>query len=370
MNRKAEIIGIELYKADFELIEPFRTSLAEITCAHNIIVRIYSSDGLYGTGEARPNPPVTGETQNAALAAGEELARRLLGQPSRDIEGALRILDKALHKNSALKSTFDIALYDLLAKTADMPLYALLGGARRTVYTDNTVSLAPPEEMVDKAMQYRKEGFEAIKVKLGSTFGEDLYRVEQIRKAVGPDVAIRLDANQGWDYKTAVKVLQAMEPLGIQFCEQPLAHWDFENMQRLRDQTTVPIMADESVFSHQDAFKLASKGCCDYLNIKLAKTGGIHHALKVNAIAEACGMACMVGCMTESRLPLTAAAHLMSARRNIAFADLDGHWNMKTDPVTGGARYEGGAIMLSDEPGHGADYEREFLTQCPCVSVE
>ncbi|MCF7935074.1 MAG: dipeptide epimerase [Synergistales bacterium] len=368
--KQNRITGIELYKADFGLLEPFRTSLAEISCAHNIIARIYAEDGLYGTGEARPNPPVTGETQCGAVAVGEEIAPRLLGRAAWDIEGAVRTLDRALHGNSALKSAFDIALYDLLGKIAGMPLYALLGGPKRTVVTDNTVSLAPPEEMAAKALEYKKEGFDAIKVKLGRTLDEDLYRVEQVREAVGPDVAIRLDANQGWDFKTAVRILQAMEPLRIQYCEQPLAHWDFEGLRRLRERTSIPVMADEAVFGHHDAFKLASRGCCDYLNIKLAKTGGIHHALQVNAIAEACGMTCMVGCMTESRLPLTAAAHLMSARPNIRFADLDGHRNMNVDPVTDGAVYEGGTITLPDTPGHGADYEREFLAQCPCVSVE
>jgi len=370
MSHNATIVGIELYQADFELAEPFVTSLARITMAHNIIVRIYGSQGLYGTGEARPNPPVTGETQKAALAAGEELAPRLLGRPVSDIEGSVRLLHKGLLKNSALKSAFDIALYDLLGKTADLPLFALLGGERRTVHTDNTVSLGAPEEMVAKARACKEQGFEAIKVKLGSTFEEDLCRMEQIRGALGPQVALRIDANQGWDRKTALRVLLALEPLNIQYCEQPVAYWDYESLRWIRDRVRIPIMADESVFGPQDAFKLASSGCCDYLNIKFAKTGGIHEALKVNAVAEACGMACMVGCMTESRLPLTAAAHFVSARPNIRFADLDGHLPMKEDPVTGGASYRGGAISLPETPGHGADYQEDFLARCPRIRVE
>ncbi len=370
MKAHAKIVGIELYKADFELAEPFVTSLARITMAHNVIVRIYESGGMYGTGEARPNPPVTGETQKAALAAGEEMAPRLLGHPAWDIEGAVRILDKGLLKNSALKSAFDIALYDLLGKMADLPLFALLGGGRRTVYTDNTVSLGPPGEMVEKALACKREGFRAVKVKLGSTFEEDLFRMEQIRKALGPDTALRIDANQGWDRKTALRVLQALEPLGVEYCEQPVVHWDYEGLRWIRDRTRIPIMADESVFGPQDAFRLASGGCCDYLNIKFAKTGGIHGALKVNAVAEACGMPCMVGCMTESRLPLTAAAHFVSARPNVRFADLDGHLPMKEDPVIGGASYDGGAISLPELPGHGGDYKADFLARCPRIRVE
>ncbi len=370
MSSSVKIIGLELYRADFELAEPFVTSLARITSAHNIVVRIYGSNGLHGTGEARPNPPVTGETQSAALAAGEELAPKLLGQPVSDIEGSVRLLHRGLLKNSALKSAFDIALYDLLGKTANLPLFALLGGGRRIVHTDNTVSLGSPEEMVEKALRCKGEGFRAIKVKLGSTFEEDLYRMERIREALGAEVALRIDANQGWDRKTALRVLLALEPLNIEYCEQPVAHWDYESLRWIRDRVRIPIMADESVFGPQDAFKLASMGCCDYLNIKLAKTGGIHEALKVNALAESCGMACMMGCMTESRLPLTAAAHLVSARPNIRFADLDGHLPMKEDPVIGGASYNGGAISLPETPGHGADYEDGFLARCSRIRVE
>jgi L-alanine-DL-glutamate epimerase-like enolase superfamily enzyme len=194
--------------------------------------------------------------------------------------------------------------------------------------------------------------------------------MEQIRKALGPEMPLRIDANQGWDRKTALRVLLALESLGVEYCEQPVVHWDYESLGWIRDRTRIPIMADESVFGPQDAFRLAAGGCCDYINIKLAKTGGIHGALKVNAVAEACGLPCMVGCMTESRLPLTAAAHFVSARPNVCFADLDGHLPMKEDPVVGGASWEGSAISLPETPGHGADYQGDFLARCPRTCVE
>ena len=147
-------------------------------------------------------------------------------------------------------------------------------------------------------------------------------------------------------------------------CEQPIARWNLDGFRRLRERVSIPIMADESVFDHHDAFKLTAGGCCDYLNIKLAKSAGIHTALKINAVAEACGVACMVGCMMETRLGLTAAAHLVSARPNIRYADLDGHLQLKEDPIVGGASWDGGTITLPDEPGIGAEVDPTFLERC------
>jgi L-alanine-DL-glutamate epimerase-like enolase superfamily enzyme len=370
MKAQIQITKIEIYKADLELSEPFRTSLAEITSAQNIFVRVYASNGLYGTGETRPNPVVTGETQDIAFAAGADIARTIIGKNPLEIEQRLADLERRLVKNSGIKCAFDMALYDLFGKSAELPLYIILGGSKRPLYTDNTVSLAPADEMVEKARSYREQGFKAIKVKLGGGEREDIHRIREIRKAVGEEVDIRLDANQGWDFKTAVHILQALEQYGIQYCEQPLAYWDHTNMKRLREHTSIPIMADESLFGPHDAFTLASDGCCDYFNIKLTKAGGIHNGNKINTIAESAGIPCMIGCMTETRLSLSAAAHLMSARENIRFADLDGYRSMKHDPVIGGVEYNVGDMSLPDTPGTGADVDAEFLRQCPAHTVQ
>ncbi len=165
-------------------------------------------------------------------------------------------------------------------------------------------------------------------------------------------------------------MLKSLEPMGIEYCEQPVAYWDYENMRRIRQNTSIAIMADESLFDHHDAFKLASMGCCDFFNIKLAKAGGIHTALKINAIAEGSGIRCMVGCMMETRLGLTAAAHVVSARPNIRYADLDGYLALKDDPVVGGAQYQAGEITLPETPGHGADVDAGFLEGCECVAIK
>jgi L-alanine-DL-glutamate epimerase-like enolase superfamily enzyme len=245
-----------------------------------------------------------------------------------------------------------------------------LGGGERFFWTDNTVGIDDPDRMVEKAIEIKEQGFRALKVKLGTTFSEDVERVNKIRKAIGDDLPMRLDANQGWNYRTGVRVLTAVGAMGIEYCEQPVAHWDYENMRRIRQNTPIAITADESLFDHNDAFKLASMGCCDYFNIKLSKSGGIHTALKINGIAEGAGIPCMIGCMMETRLGLSAAAHLAYAKPNIQDADLDSCFALKEDPVIGGAQYRVGDILLPDSPGHGADIDPDFLKMCDRITIK
>ena len=357
-----KINSIEVYKADIPLEEPFRISLGEIKAAKNIFIKINTDMDLFGMGEASPFPFIVSETQASDAAAAHDLARLLIGKDPREIENRLRELTGYLPHSPTIISAFDMALYDLLGKIANLPLYALLGGGKRTLVTDRTVGINTPDKMVEDAVAFKERGFPAIKVKLGTTAPEDIDRIRRIRKALGPEIQVRTDANQGWDYVTALQALKGMEDQGVQYCEQPVAVWDLESMRRIRSQVTIPIMADESVFDDHDAYKLISMGACDYLNIKLAKSGGIYVALKINAIAEAAGMRCMVGCMNETSLALTAAAHLVSARTNIQFADLDSADFLQENPVVGGITYdEGGKITISDAPGIGATIDPAFL---------
>jgi len=368
--RDPRIARVDIYRADVAFLEPFKISIMEIKSAQSVFLRITAEDGTYGMGEANPTWGITGETQAINLAGAPDLARLILGRSPLDIEGRTRDLGRYLVHNSTLRCAFDMALYDLAAKLADLPLYAFLGGGKRVFWTDTTIGIADPGSMAQKAMDYQRRGFKAVKVKLGTTKDQDVDRIRRIREAVGDEIPLRIDANQGWDPPVAMGILKALEPFGIEYCEQPVAHWDLRNMRRVRERTSIPIMADESLFDHHDAFKLAALGACDYFNIKLAKSGGIHTALKINALAESAGIPCMVGCMVETRLGLTAAAHLVSARPNIRYADLDGFYFLAEDPIVGGAQWKVGEITLPDTPGHGADVDPAFLERCEHQVVE
>jgi L-alanine-DL-glutamate epimerase-like enolase superfamily enzyme len=216
--------------------------------------------------------------------------------------------------------------------------------------------------MAEKAIAFVEQGVRIIKVKLGKNGKEDVERIQKIRTAVGPDIQLRVDANQGWDYATALQTLQAIEPFNIAFCEQPMHHHLDPLLPALKKNVAIPIMADESVFNHFDAERLISTDSCSYINIKLAKSGGIIEAIKIADTAAAHGIPCMLGGMVESRLALTAKVHLAMAHENIQFYDLDtcllGHL---ADPVTNGARYNNYFLELDELPGIGADILPAFL---------
>lgn len=367
--RELRISAIDIFRASIPMVAPFKVALGVISEADFLFIRIATDANVSGWGEATPFPPITGDTQEINAAAAVDVARLILGKDPLDLESRVAEMKRFLAFNSSVRGAFDMALHDIAGKVAGLPLYAFLGGGRRRLTTDVTIGLEEPEAMARRAVELSRGGIAAIKVKLGTTASADIRRIASIREAVGDELPLRVDANQGWDFPTAVRVLTRFSHSGIEYCEQPIAHWDYDNMKRLRERVPILIMADESVFDHHDAFRLTAGGCCDFLNIKLAKSGGIRTALKIDAVAEACGARCMLGCMLETRLGLTAAAHLASARPNIRYVDLDSHLQLKDDPILGGAQWEGGSIELPDQPGIGAEVDPAFLERCESVTI-
>ena len=369
MNQDIKINKITILKAIIPLKKPFKIALGIIENAESVFVKINTDKGIYGIGESAPFHAVTGETQQIAAAAGTTIGKMLLGKNPLGINANLQDINKYLTFNSAIKCGFDMALYDIAGKVADLPIYALLGGSRQPLITDLTIGINTPKIMVEDALAVKNSGFSAIKVKLGEGCEPDVERIKKIREAIGPDMKIRVDANQGWDYPTAVSAIEKMLPYELEYCEQPLPVWDYENMRRLREKSVTPIAADESIFNDKDAFKLASSGACDILNIKLAKSGGIHTAVKIDNIAQSAGIPCMLGCMSETRLGLTAAAHFASAHPNVKYLDLDGHTFLGLDPVINGIICKGENVSLPDAPGLGADLDPEFLKNCETIII-
>jgi L-Ala-D/L-Glu epimerase len=356
------ITKIEVFKLNIPLHAPVTIAIGTIDEANNILIKIHTSDGLVGLGEGAPFWMIVGETQGTAYAAAHDLAKLLIGKNPTDIEGCLLVLDRYLARNPTIKSAFDMALYDLAAKYANIPLYQFLGGCKQAIKTDQTIYIDSPDNMANDALKIKERGADAIKVKLGTNAKDDIDRIRTIRAAIGSHIPIRTDANQGWDYVSAMQVLTAISDLNVAYCEQPVKDWDWTNMARLRQNTSIPICADESLFSHQDALKLIHLQAADYFNIKLSKSGGIRNAIKINAIAEAAGVKCMIGCMSESRLGLSANAHLASALTNIVFYDLDSCFEHAQDPIVGGIVFENHYdILIPESAGHGADIDVDFL---------
>lgn len=362
-----KITAVKVAQLNVEMHHSIKTPIGVISAARNVVVKLETDNGLYGWGETSPMSAITGDTQQSAYAMGLDLGRMLLGNDALALEDNLHQLQRYCGPGSSIVTAFDMALYDLAAKQAGMPLYQFLGGANRPLETDHTIGhQATVEQSVTMARHLVKQGYSTIKLKTGRAGLEDVAHVKAVREAVGEHIRLRIDCNQGWDFPTAMANIRLLLPYNIEYVEQPLPAWDLAGFARLRKVSPLPICADESVFDHHDALKLVCAEAVDYLNIKLVKSGGIHTALKINDIAEAAGIRCMIGCFGESRLGLSASAHLAAARRNIQFIDLDSALHFCVDPVIGGLRYVPGAagmIELPSTPGHGAQLNEADLDQ-------
>ena len=198
------------------------------------------------------------------------------------------LMDKIIYGNSSIKSAFDIALYDIASQHAGIPLYKFLGGENnKTIITDYTVSIGEPAKMAADALKIKEQGYPAIKVKLGKNGKKDVERIRAIRAAVGKEIPLRIDANQGWRVNEAIETLNALAKFDIQHCEEPIARWKFMQLRKVKKNSPIPIMADECCGDEHDAERLIELGACDYFNIKLGKSGGIFKALKMVKMAEA-----------------------------------------------------------------------------------
>lgn len=352
------IKDIQVGSISLPLTRPFKTALRTVDAVDDVVVRVISDDGLVGYGEAPPTAVITGDTRGSILAAVEEYIRpSLLGMDVMDLEGIMAKLHGCLVHNTTPKAAVDMAVYDLWGKAQGKPLFQLLGGARERFQTDLTISVNPVEEMVADSLDAVGQGFRILKLKVGREGLADVERIAAIRQAVGPDVLLRVDANQGWTAEQSVAVITALEDRGldIELVEQPVAAHDLEGLKFVHDRVSTPILADEAVFSPYDARRLLDMEAADLINIKLMKTGGIYKALEICRLAREYQVECMIGCMLESRLSVAAAAHLAAAQDVITRADLDGPSLCSADPYAGGPQFVGPDVIMTGDPGVGVD---------------
>jgi len=352
-----KIQSIETYRVSVPLKKPFKTALRTLSVAQSVIVKITSDDGQVGYGEAPPTHVITGETlASIESAINDVIAPRLMQESILEREHLFYVLHSAIVGNSSAKAAIDCAIHDLIAQLANLPLVQFLGGNRMELTTDYTVSVNDPAEMAEDAAQFLKDGFHILKIKVGiGSIQQDLDRIKAIRKAIGSACELRLDANQGWSPKEAIYAIGKMEDEGfdIALVEQPVKAHDIEGLKQVTDHTLTPIMADESVFSPQDALRVLQGRSADMINIKLMKAGGIHQALAINKVAETYGVSCMVGSMIETKVGITAAAHFAASQRNITHFDFDAPLLLSRDIVEGGVQYQGEKMSLPHLSGLG-----------------
>lgn len=359
-----KIIHTEIFRFSIPM-EPFVIATGTMHFAQNVLIRIYTDAGIHGIGECSAFPMIVGETQETCIAMAKDFAAILKGKNPLEIPERMNDLLAYADHNTTIKSAFDMALFDIAAKDAGLPLYKFLGGTKRTIETDMTIGIDTPEGMAKTALKYQSLGCNIIKIKLGKTVQDDIERVKHIREAVGKEMTLRLDANQGWSFDEALFALGELEKYNIEFCEQPMRTWFDDKLPELNINSPIKLMADESCYNYHDARKLINSQSTTYLNIKFSKSGGILGAQQIHEIALQNGVKCMIGSMLESRIALTANLHFALASPNVEFFDLDtallGHL---VDPVVDGLTYNGYFLDVPDNPGIGAEADEFFLEEC------
>ncbi len=351
MKIKSLLVSVET----FPLIKPFKTALRTAMDIENIMVSVKLEDGTEGLGASAPTVAITGDSTKGIIMIIEEVIKpHLIGLEIENINELSKLIQSSCVGNTSAKAAVEIALYDAVSKRWQLPLYQYLGGKSNVLKNDMTVSVDEPDEMAKGALSLINSGFSTMKIKLGKDWKRDVERVSTIRAAVGDQVSIRIDANQGWTTKQAISIIHEMEKrkLNIDFVEQPVRAHDIEGLKEVKRSVQVPIMADESLFSPRDAWKLLSEHAVDLLNIKLMKTGGIRRALQIADIAEAAGVECMIGSMMESSVSVAAAAHLATAHPNITMIDLDAPLWIKDEPFEG-IHFKKDQLLITDKPGLG-----------------
>jgi L-Ala-D/L-Glu epimerase / N-acetyl-D-glutamate racemase len=308
------------------------------------VVRVtVTDDGAEGWGEAAPNR-FYGESVETVAAALARFAPLLETADAWALEDAEAAMNAALGRNGSAKSAVSAALHDLAGKRLGVPLYRLWGLDRSKAPPSSfTIAIAASSVELDQRVKEAGE-YPVLKIKLGTDRDADIIRA--VRKAA-PDKTLRVDANAAWTPKHALRMIDVLIEHGVEFVEQPVAAHDVEGLRYVRERSKLPVIADESCVTSADIPRLV--GAVDGINIKLSKCGGLREALRMIAAARAHGLLVMAGCMVETSLGVTAAAHFAPL---LDFADLDGAALLSDDPYEG-ATIQGGTIQIPDGPGLG-----------------
>lgn len=354
-----KIISATITPIELPLKEPFAIANETVESAENTFIRLETDTGLTGWGCATPDT-VTQETNDTVIHAfNTTLKDILIGKDPLRIHLLNELIEEKLKANPAAKAGVNIALYDLLGKNAQMPLYKLLGGYRDKIETTVTIGINSVDAMIEKAKEWVNQDFHCLKIKCGMDPDHDIEAVMGIRNAVGPSIKLRLDANEGYTLEKALRIIETLEKLGadIEILEQPTPAKYLYALKEVTAQCPVPIMADETAFTLRDSLKLIKMEIADMINIKLMKIGGITNAYKANIFAELADIPVMIGCMNESMGAMAAGVHFACALKNVQYADLDSVLDFPSDIVKGGATYQDGYVIPSEKPGLGIEVD-------------
>ncbi|MEZ5081930.1 MAG: dipeptide epimerase [Bacteroidales bacterium] len=351
-----KITGIEFWEVRMKLAVPYTIAYETFDSAVNVFLRLKTNSGITGFGCGAPAPEVTGETEKDVLEKTNRVVEPFLKNtdPLR-LSFLIEKLKPELKGYPATQAMVDAALWDIMAKKADIPLYKLLGGFRDRMKTSITIGIMPVSETVVNANDFIRQGFKVLKIKGGIDVNEDIERVVKTRETVGTSIEIRFDANQGYSLEDTILFVNETKKVKVELLEQPTPYDELEKMAQVTSKVSIPIMADESLQNLRDVFNIARRNQADMINIKIMKVGGIYEAIHINSVARSAGIEAMVGCMDESALGISAGLAFALSRPNVHYADLDGHLDLIGDPAQGAVILKDGILYPSAKPGLGIE---------------
>lgn len=338
--------------------QPFTSSLGRSQETENAIVEILTDEGIAGIGEVCSIWDRKGRGQ--AEDINDLLAEALTGRDPFRIAEIHALMNSLLHRSEPAKAGVDMALYDIVGKALNTPVFNLLGGrVHDRVLLSHSLSMGQPDQVAEQAASLAMQGYGTLKAKIGMDADADLATVEAIRSRVGNDVVLRVDANMGWrNAKEAVRNIKSLEPCRLELVEQPLHFSDLEGLRHIRDHVDTPIMADESVWTPADALACIKAGAVDVFNVYVAEAGGIYPAAQIFAIAEAARLPCIIGSMPELGIGTSAQAHLAFAMRNLGYAsDVNGFVYHADDVIVETLQISDGHLLPPPGPGLGVSLD-------------
>jgi muconate cycloisomerase len=361
-----KIVEVKAIPIRIPLKKPFTIALGTLTHTNHVLVRMTDDEGRVGWGETTTFHSVYGYDQKSLYnVLTDHLIPAVLGLDPRDRVALHQRLDMAIPFNTMAKTGIDLATYDLAAQAAAAPIHALVGGARvDRVPVVAVVDIVPPSQAEEMAREVVAKGYRVVKVKIGLNAHQDLQRVKAVRKAVGEDIRIRVDGNQGYDRATAMWAFSRMEEIGLEWIEQPLPYWDLEGLQALCRRLDTPVAVDESVHTPEDAMRVIRTGAADVVNIKVTKCGGIDRSQKIAAICAAAGLPCYVGGCIETHPGVAASVHFYAATPNIvSSAELRAESAYVDDVVVSPLAELDGAIAVPKGAGLGVVVDEEKVAR-------
>lgn len=345
----SDVVDLSADPLDLPLTEPFEISLGVQHAASNVLVTIETADGVTGYGEGSPLPPITGETQQAALATANAASEVVEGHPIGEYRALIEQVRATFPGMASATFAVETAILDAFCREQGIALSELFGGSPRSIETDMTIPIVSTSIAEERATRAVDQGYEHLKIKTGNDVHADVERVVAVNEAA-PDAHLKVDANQGWTPKETAWFAERVLDRGVtlDLIEQPVPASDLAGLADARRRVDVPIAADEAVFTPADAVNVVREGAADVINVKLGKSGPLAVA-DIAAIARAADLELMVGCMLESAVGIHASAHVVAGLGGFAYVDLDGNRLLAEDVVetASGPKHE-----LSG-PGHG-----------------